>query len=96
MAGLVGARFAVAVVQSIWATLLRVFRRVPSRAFWRGEGDLIDSSHGGLFTHYWIPARLVEEMNASNFRIERVLGDDYPQASHRFTTDWYYYVFSKR
>jgi ubiquinone/menaquinone biosynthesis C-methylase UbiE len=96
LAGLSCARGGWAIFQSICGTLVRLARRVPSRAFWRGEGNLIDSSHGGLFTHYWIPERVIEEMNAANFRIERVLGDDHPQPSHHFATDWYYYVFTKR
>lgn len=96
LAALTCARFGLAVAQSISATLPRLVRRLPSRAFWSGEGSLVDSSHGGIYTHYWIPARLVQEMNAADFRVERVVGDDYPQASHGYSTDWYYYVFTKR
>jgi SAM-dependent methyltransferase len=96
LASLTCARCGVAVTQSLWGTLARVLRRVPSRAFWRGEGTLVDSSHGGLFTHCWVPARVVDEMNAADFRVARILGDDYPQASLPYATDWYYYVFTKR
>jgi ubiquinone/menaquinone biosynthesis C-methylase UbiE len=96
LASLTCARGGWAVIRSIWGTVVRLAQRVPSRTFWRGEGNLIDSSHGGLFTHYSIPERVIEEMSTANFRIERVLGDDYPQPSHHFATDWYYYVFTKR
>ena len=96
LAAFTSARFGIALVQSAWLSLLRILRRVPSRAFWAGEGDLVDSSHGGLFTHYSVPDRVVAEFSRAGFRVERVLGDDYPLVSHPYSTDWYYYVFTKR
>src|SRR5437879_13848568 len=87
------ARCAWAVGQSIGRSLPRLLERLPSRAFWRGEGRLVDSAHGGLLTHYWIPERVIDELDGAHFRVERLLGDDYPQASHQYATDWYYYVF---
>jgi ubiquinone/menaquinone biosynthesis C-methylase UbiE len=76
-------------------SLKRAIGRIPSRAFWRGEGYLLDSAHGGLTTHCWVPSRVVAELEKQQLRIERVLGNDYPHASHQYTTDWYYYVFLK-
>jgi hypothetical protein len=85
--------------------LKRAFRRLPTRAFWRGEGILIDPSHGGLLTHYWIPDRVVAELTGLNFGLVRILGDDllnddlldddHAERSHPYATDWYYYVFAK-
>jgi SAM-dependent methyltransferase len=92
---LTGARSAMAFAQASGETLLRVLKRIPSGAFWRGEGSLVDSAHGGLLTHYSIPSRVIAELEALHFRLERVLGDDYPQPSHPYATDWYYYVFAK-
>jgi hypothetical protein len=46
-------------------------------------------------THCWVPAQVVAKLEKHRFKIERVLGDDYPQASGEYITDWYYYVFSK-
>jgi SAM-dependent methyltransferase len=92
---LTSARSAFAFVQAAGATLLRVLKRILSGAFWRGEGSLVDSAHGGLLTHYWIPSRVITELDALHFRPERILGDDYPQPSHPYATDWYYYVFAK-
>jgi SAM-dependent methyltransferase len=76
-------------------SLKRASVRIPSCVFWRGEGYLLDSAHGGLTTDYWTPDRVVAELQKQQFRIERVLGDDYPHASGEYTTDWYYYVFAK-
>jgi SAM-dependent methyltransferase len=84
-----------ALLRAGWGCLRRVTARIPSRAFWRGDGYLHDSAHGGLTTHCWIPTRVVAEIQKQHFRVERVLGDDYPRASNEYTTDWYYYVFSK-
>ena len=92
---LTAARATVAFGQSAGATLLRALDRVLSRMFWRGEGTLVDSVHGGLLTHYSIPSRVISELDSLHFRPERILGDDYPHASHAYATDWYYYVFTK-
>lgn len=92
---LTAARSAMAFAQAGGATLLRVSKRIPSGAFWRGEGSLVDSAHGGLLTHYGIPSLVVTELDTLHFRPERILGDDYPRASHPYSTDWYYYVFAK-
>ena len=77
------------------ASLQRILRRFPTRTFWRGEGRLFDSAHGGMSTHYAAPKRVLEEMSAFNLRVVRILGDDYPLASHVCLTGWYYYVFAK-
>ncbi len=74
---------------------LKVIRRFPNPAFWRGEGDLYDSSHGGLTIHCSIPDRIVAELAEVDFQWVRSIGDDYPRVSHSFLTDWYYYVFCK-
>jgi SAM-dependent methyltransferase len=95
LALLAAARSALAFAQAAGATLLRASKRIPSGAFWRGEGSLVDSAHGGLLTHYGTPTCIVNELYALHFRPERILGDDYPRASHPYSTDWYYYVFGK-
>jgi ubiquinone/menaquinone biosynthesis C-methylase UbiE len=76
-------------------SVLRMFRRAFTIAFWRGDGCLIDSAHGGLATHYWTPQHAIAETSKSGLRLETMLGDEYPKHSHEFVTDWYYYVFSK-
>lgn len=95
LALLTAARSALAFAQAAGATLLRASRRIPSGAFWRGAGSLVDSAHGGLLTHYGTPTCIVNELDALHFRPERILGDDYPRVSHPYSTDWYYYVFAK-
>jgi SAM-dependent methyltransferase len=89
------ARSALALGQALKATLLRVWKRIPSRVFWRGHGSLVDSAHGGLLTHYSTPRRVTSELDALHLRPVRILGDDHPQPSHAYVIDWYYYVFTK-
>jgi SAM-dependent methyltransferase len=92
---LTGLRLVIAVFQSIAKSLARAARRVPTRAFWRGEGYMIDAAHGGMRIHLWTPEKVAQELNQFGFRLLRVLGDDYPQPSRLYVTDWYYYVFSR-
>ncbi len=70
-------------------------QRVSKAAFWRGEGTLFDSSHGGLSTHCWVPERVIAELAEFGFQVVMWLGDDYPRGGHLLLTDWYYYVFQK-
>jgi SAM-dependent methyltransferase len=95
LALLTAGRSALALGQAAGATFLRLCKRIPSRAFWRGEGDVVDSGHGGMLTHHWIPSRVIAEVDAMPLRLDRILGDDYPYPSHAYETDWYYYVFAK-
>lgn len=88
-------RRTLSLAQSSWATLRRMVQRIPTRMFWCGEGSRLDPAHGGLLTHYWTPVRVIAELSELRFSPLRVLGDDYPRKSQSFTTDWYYYVFTK-
>jgi ubiquinone/menaquinone biosynthesis C-methylase UbiE len=88
-------RISVAGVHALTASLARVLRRLPTRAFWRGDGYLLDPAHGGLLTHYWTPDRAEAELARHGFHILGTKGDDYPAPSHRYITDWYYYVAQK-
>jgi SAM-dependent methyltransferase len=94
-AGLTMVRALVAWAKSIADVALRVVRRIFRRAFWRGEGYMVDPTHGGLLTHYGVPDKIKNEVTAAGFYLLQILGDDYPQPSGIFVTDWYYYVFSK-
>jgi ubiquinone/menaquinone biosynthesis C-methylase UbiE len=84
-----------AFLRALAGSVARIFRRVPTTAFWRGEGCLVDSAHGGLTTHCWTPRHATAETSKFGLRVETVLGDDYPRRSHQFVTDWFYYVFTK-
>jgi SAM-dependent methyltransferase len=92
---LTGLRVVIAAFQSILRSLERVTRRMPTRAFWLGEGYLTDAAHGGMRIHFSTPEKAEQELNRFGFRLLRVLGDDYPRVSRLYVTDWYYYVFSR-
>jgi ubiquinone/menaquinone biosynthesis C-methylase UbiE len=87
-------RIVVALLQSIIKSLARIVRRMPTRAFWSGEGYLMDAAHGGMRIHLSTPEKTEREFKQFGFRLLRVLGDDYPRVSRLYVTDWYYYVFS--
>lgn len=89
-------RVVLAGAQAVSRSLQRVARRVPTWAFWRGEGYARDPAHGGLTTHMAAPEKVEGELAPFDLRPLRVLGDDYPRARRRYVTDWYYYVFAKR
>jgi SAM-dependent methyltransferase len=88
-------RVAVAAAGSATESVLLFFRRVLHRAFWSGDGYMVDPAHGGLLTHYAVPERVIAELEQRGFRLLRFTGDDYPRQSWALVTDWYYYVFQK-
>jgi ubiquinone/menaquinone biosynthesis C-methylase UbiE len=88
-------RASLAALQAMLQSLGRAARRLPTRAFWRGDGYLIDPAHGGLMTHSASPEKVARELGGYGFQLLRALGDDYPRVSRVYVTDWYYYVFSK-
>ncbi len=80
---------------SVVASLPRLAKRIPSRVFWRGEGNLVDSAHGGLLTRYSTPSSVIQELSTVGLCLEQILGNEYPRSSSRYATDWYYYIFAK-
>ena len=84
-----------AVLRAVAGSATRLTRQVPESAFWRGEGNVLDSVHGGLVTHCWVPERAIAELATLDFQLTTFMGDDYPQISQIFLTDWFYYVFLK-
>jgi SAM-dependent methyltransferase len=90
---LTAVRVILAGLQAMAQSLVRAARRLPTRAFWQGQGYLVDPAHGGLRTHLAVPEKVAHELEGLGFHLLRVLGDDYPRVSRRYVTDWYYYVF---
>ena len=88
-------RVAAAMAQSAMDSALRLSRRVWRRAFWSGDGYMVDPAHGGLLIHYAVPERVIAEVEQQGFQVLRFAGDDYPRRSRSYITDWYYYVFRK-
>ena len=76
-------------------TLRRLLRQSRYRAFWRGQGHVLDPAHGGLYTHCWVPKQVVAEVTRSGFCVLETVAGDYPSAGGQHVTDWYYYVFCK-
>jgi ubiquinone/menaquinone biosynthesis C-methylase UbiE len=89
------ARVILAGLQAAIQSLAGVLRKIPTQVFWRGEGYRMDPAHGGLKTHLAMPVKVVQELDRFGFQLLRQLGDDYPQPSGLYVTQWYYYVFSK-
>jgi SAM-dependent methyltransferase len=89
-------RVALAVAKSAIDSAHRLVRRAWRPAFWSGDGYMVDPAHGGLLTHYAVPARVIAEVQKQGFQMLRLAGDDYPRRSRAYVTDWYYYVFRKQ
>ena len=85
----------VTLLRSAMLTLDKCVRRIPQKAFRRGDGYMFDPAHGGLTTHYSVPEKVVSELRDFHFVCLQLIPNDYPCKTSRYTTDWYYYAFSK-
>lgn len=84
-----------ACLRAVWESARRVVVRLPERAFWRGEGYMVDPVHGGLLTHYSVRDLVTAEMRQHDLKLVKVLANDYPSVSRSYSTDWFYYAFVK-
>jgi len=88
-------RVGLSAARTLRAVAPRAVRRLPTTAFWRGEGYFLDPSHGGLLTHCAVPDCVIAEVTQFSFTLLRVLPEDYPRRSRAWSTRWYYFAFSK-
>jgi len=93
LAALTSGRVMLGIARSIASAIPRAFRRLPSAAFWRGEGYIWEPSGGGFLMHCAVPAKVLAELSHFDFKLLQLLPEDY--AGHEYSTRWYYYAFSK-
>lgn len=94
LAALTCGRVSLGIARSIAKAIPRASRRLPTAAFWRGEGYIADPVYG-VVIHHGIPARVVAELSHFGFRFLQVLPENYPNRGYEYSTRWYYYAFSK-
>jgi len=95
LAALTCGRVALAIARSFVKAIPIARRRLPTAAFWRGEGYVVDPSDRNLTYYCGIPACVVAELNRTGFRLLRQLPENYPVKGYEYSTRWYYYAFSK-
>lgn len=81
-----------AALGAIRRSVPRFFERVRTKAFWSGLDYHRTSTHGGLDVLLARRSRVVAEVANHGFEVERIVGDDYPEANIPLMTRWYYYV----
>jgi ubiquinone/menaquinone biosynthesis C-methylase UbiE len=95
LAALTCARVTLAVARSFVKAIPRARWRLPTAAFWRGEGYVVDPSYGGLKYYCEIPACAVAELTRCRFKLLQVLPENHPGKGHEYSTRWYYYASRK-
>jgi len=95
LAALTSGRVALSVVRSGAKAIPRARRRVPSSAFWRGAGYVVDPSTYGARMYCGIPDCVVSEVTRIGFKLLQVVPENYPGRPYEYSTRWYYYAASK-
>jgi ubiquinone/menaquinone biosynthesis C-methylase UbiE len=90
------ARFALRLIRTTIGGFRRAIRRLPTKAFWMGQGFIWDAAHGGLLTHSAVPSRVMNELGKIPFEFVAKLPEHFPGNGGTFRTRWYYYVFRKK
>jgi SAM-dependent methyltransferase len=89
------ARSAWRVVYSIGKTFVVSRRTLFTRAFRKGDGYILDPTHGGLKTRVATPRSVQSELDATGFATVTVINGLYPRQVHPVATPWYYYVATR-
>lgn len=76
------------------ASARAALRLLPSRAFWAGDGYVVDSARP-LLTHMATRRRVNAEMGRCGFAPVTVAGNHTPDRTVSLWTPWYYYVFRR-
>jgi ubiquinone/menaquinone biosynthesis C-methylase UbiE len=95
LAALTCGRIILSITRSLAKAIPRARRRFPTAAFWRGQGYIQGTTHGGLLIHYAVPAKVIAELNRFHFRLLQVLPENHPRRGSDYSTRWYYYACSK-
>lgn len=95
LAALTCGRVMLSVARSSVKAIPRARRRLPTAAFWRGEGYIVDTSDSSLTYYCAIPPRVIAEFSRVGFRLLQELPEDYPCKGYQYSSRWYYYAFSK-
>ena len=56
---------------------------------------MLDPVHGGLLTHYSEPDQVRAEVQKHQFRLVKILANDYANEPSKYVTDWFYYTAVK-
>ena len=80
----------------VYATAMGVYRRVPTLAFWRGEGYITEHVHGGLTLYMATPDRIRSGLRPFNLDVIEAVSSDYPAAFHPFLASWCSYACRRR
>ncbi|MFV0279914.1 MAG: class I SAM-dependent methyltransferase [Rhodoblastus sp.] len=81
--------------RSIYKSIGLVFRNVGSGAYARGEGYIVDPTHGGLETYVSTPATIVPQLAAAGFELVETIGGHYPARASDVMEPWFYYAARK-
>ena len=95
LAALTTGRVALSVARSCLKAIPRARRRLPSSAFWRGSGYIVDPSSYGAGMYCGIPDCVTSEVTRTGFQLLQVVPENYPGKTYEYSTRWYYYAASK-
>lgn len=89
--------------QAIWRVVRALFvsfplakRHISSGAFAKGEGYLIDPTHGGLEMYVSTPQTMIPQLEHAGFEVLESVGGHYPARAPDFMQPWFYYAARKK
>jgi len=69
-----------------------IWRMIRTGVLMRGEGYVLEPTHGGLRTHYTTRNKVREELAQFGFEVLEILPRGFPSSPSPFNVPWYHYV----
>jgi ubiquinone/menaquinone biosynthesis C-methylase UbiE len=84
------------VAYAMTQTVRNAYHRLPSRAFWQGEGFVVDPcQHGALTVYVGSPRHVTRAAERAGFRLVEKVGPDENNPLELVSRPHFYYVFAK-
>lgn len=71
-------------------------RNIASGVYVRGEGVIMDPTHGGLETYTSTPAAIGPQLAQAGLELLEIVGGHYPARAPDFMQPWFYYATEKK
>jgi SAM-dependent methyltransferase len=81
--------------RAFWSVIRLSARMLPTKAFWRGSGYIVDPVHGGLLIHVSTPASVALDCHAAGLEIVECVGHFHPARVPGWLSPWCNYVLKR-
>lgn len=83
-------------VRSAYKTVQIATRNLSTGIFTKGQGYIVDPTHGGLEMYLSTPRTMVPQLENAGFEVSEIIGGRFPLAAPDIMQPWFYYAARKK